>query len=64
MFIYLQANKHNKKEEVHVSVALDFTGVTTMLNQLLPVIVNVAMIAAILSVIFGVLMPMFERMFR
>jgi hypothetical protein len=43
---------------------IDFTQITNMLNQLVPVIVNIAMIAAVLSVIFGFLIPMITGLFK
>jgi hypothetical protein len=43
---------------------IDLGQITTMLSQLVPVIVQVAMIAAVLSVIFGFLMPMLTGLFK
>jgi hypothetical protein len=43
---------------------IDLGQITTMLSQLVPVIVQVAMIAAVLSVVFGFLMPMLTGLFK
>jgi high-affinity Fe2+/Pb2+ permease len=43
---------------------IDFSAITNMLNQLLPVIINVAMLGAVLSVVFGFLIPMIREMFK
>lgn len=43
---------------------IDFTAITNMLNQLVPVIINVAMLGAVLSIVFGFLIPMVRDMFK
>jgi high-affinity Fe2+/Pb2+ permease len=43
---------------------IDFSAITNMLNQLLPVIINVALLGAVLSVVFGFLIPMVREMFK
>jgi hypothetical protein len=43
---------------------IDLGQITAMLNQLVPVIVQVAMIAAVLSIVFGFLMPMLTGLFK
>jgi high-affinity Fe2+/Pb2+ permease len=43
---------------------IDFSAITNMLSQLLPVIINVAMLGAVLSVVFGFLIPMIREMFK
>jgi len=43
---------------------IDLSQITSMLNQLLPVIINVAIIGAVLSVVFGFLVPMLQGLFK
>jgi hypothetical protein len=43
---------------------IDFSTITNMLSQLVPVIVNVAMLGAVLSIVFGFLIPMIREMFK
>jgi hypothetical protein len=43
---------------------IDMSQITNMLQQLLPVIINVAVIGAILSVVFGFLLPMIQGLFK
>jgi high-affinity Fe2+/Pb2+ permease len=43
---------------------IDFSTITNMLNQLVPVIINVAMLGAVLSIVFGFLIPMIREMFK
>jgi hypothetical protein len=43
---------------------IDMSQITNMLQQLLPAIINVAMVGAILSVVFGFLLPMIQGLFK
>jgi len=43
---------------------IDMSQITNMLQQLLPVIINVAVIGAVLSVVFGFLLPMLQGLFK
>jgi hypothetical protein len=43
---------------------IDMSAITNMLNQLVPVIINIAMIGAVLSIVFGFLIPMIREMFK
>jgi hypothetical protein len=43
---------------------IDLSQITSTLNQLLPVIINIAVIGAILSVVFGFLVPMLQGLFK
>ena len=43
---------------------IDMSAITNMLNQLVPVIINVAMLGAVLSIVFGFLIPMIREMFK
>jgi len=43
---------------------IDLSALTNTLNQLVPVIINVAMIGAVLSIVFGFLIPMIRDMFK
>jgi high-affinity Fe2+/Pb2+ permease len=49
---------------IEVKTMIDFTAITNMLNQLVPVIINVAMLGAVLSIVFGFLIPMVRDMFK
>jgi len=43
---------------------IDLSALTASLNQLIPVIINIAMIGAVLSIVFGFLIPMIREMFK
>jgi len=43
---------------------IDMSALTNMLNQLVPVIINIAMIGAVLTIVFGFLIPMIREMFK
>jgi hypothetical protein len=43
---------------------IDLSALSNVLNQLVPVIINVAMIGAVLSIVFGFLIPMIRDMFK
>ena len=43
---------------------IDLSAITNMLNQLVPVLISVAMVGAVLSIVFGFLIPMLREMFK
>jgi len=43
---------------------IDLSQITNILQQIVPVILQVAMIGAVLSVVFGFLIPMLQGLFK
>lgn len=45
-----------------MSLSIDISGITNMLNQILPLVIQIAVISFILSLVFGTIVPSLTRL--